>query len=76
MNAGELSVRPMVPLIEKHLPAITALCLKHQVQRLELFGSTARNESDADSDVDFFVEFHDLDWQGSFRRYMGTEARA
>jgi uncharacterized protein len=49
-------------LIGKHLPKIEALCRKHCVKRLELFGSAATEEFDgSSSDVDFLVEFLDYD---------------
>jgi predicted nucleotidyltransferase len=39
-----------------------------------LFGSAAANRFDpARSDVDFLVEFHDLGWEASFKRYMGLK---
>jgi uncharacterized protein len=64
-------MRNMLPLIEQHRPQIEALCRRSRVQRLELFGSAARGAFDPDhSDLDFFVEFEDLGWEGSFRRYM------
>ncbi len=50
----------MSPLIEQHRSQIEALCRKHGVKRLELFGSAARGDFDpARSDVDFFYEFAD-----------------
>lgn len=33
-------------------PAIAALCAKYGLEELALFGSTARDEADTDSDVD------------------------
>jgi predicted nucleotidyltransferase len=33
---------------------------RYHVQRIGLFGSTARNEATADSDVDVWVELHHL----------------
>lgn len=48
----------MLELIENHRQQIIALCIRHRVKRLELFGSAARGDFDpARSDVDFFVEF-------------------
>ncbi len=48
----------MLDVIEQHRAAIADLCRKHDVKRLELFGSAARGDFDpASSDVDFFVEF-------------------
>ena len=66
MNAAAI-LDGMHPLIEQHLNAIHTLCVDCGVQRLEVFGSVARNEFDPlTSDVDFFVEFRNLGWQGSF----------
>jgi predicted nucleotidyltransferase len=49
----------MLPMIARHGPAISAMCLRYQVRRLEVFGSAARQiDFDPDnSDVDFLVEF-------------------
>jgi predicted nucleotidyltransferase len=64
----------MLPFIEQDLPRIEALCRKYNVARLELFGSAARGDFDpARSDLDFFVEFTDLGWKGSFKRFMGLK---
>ena len=64
----------MHPIIQQHLTAIEALCVQFGARRLEVFGSLARDDFDPlTSDVDFFVEFHDLGWQGSFKRYMGLK---
>ena len=60
--------------LEQYLPAIHALCVASCVRTLEMFGSAARGDFDPQtSDVDFFVEFHDLGWQGSFKRYMNLK---
>jgi predicted nucleotidyltransferase len=64
----------MFPLIEQHLPEIVSLCQRFHVTRLELFGSAARGDFKLESsDLDFFVEFEELGWQGSFKRYMGLK---
>jgi predicted nucleotidyltransferase len=64
----------MLPVIEEHLAQIESLCRKHQVRRLELFGSAARgNFRPGESDLDFFVEFEPSGWKGSFKRYMGLK---
>jgi len=50
----------ILDLIEQYRARIEQLCRKHQVKRLELFGSAARGDFDpASSDLDFFVEFQD-----------------
>lgn len=37
--------------------ALTAICRKHGIRRLALFGSTLRGTARPDSDVDLLVEF-------------------
>jgi predicted nucleotidyltransferase len=46
-------------LVEQHLGAISQLCRRHRVRRLEVFGSGARGvDFDPErSDIDFLVEF-------------------
>lgn len=64
----------MIDLIEQHRDRIEALCREYGVRRLEVFGSAASGAFDRDtSDVDLFVEFQDLGWKGSFKRYMGLK---
>ena len=52
----------MVSLIEKNRDALKELCLKFRVRRLEIFGSasTGRNFDPQKSDLDFLVEFQNL----------------
>jgi predicted nucleotidyltransferase len=49
----------MHPTIAQHRPGIVAICQRHRIRRLEVFGSAARGEDfdPAHSDVDFLVEF-------------------
>ncbi len=57
--------------IDQYQPEIQKLCVECGVRCLDLFGSAAADHFDPrTSDADFFVEFHDMGWQGSFRRYM------
>lgn len=44
-----------------HIPrgALAALCRKHRIRKLSLFGSAARNALTPDSDIDLLVEFDD-----------------
>jgi len=37
--------------------ALSALCQRHGIRRLAVFGSAARGELHADSDIDILVEF-------------------
>jgi predicted nucleotidyltransferase len=60
----------MHPLIENNREAISALCRRHGVRRLELFGSILREDFDVSrSDVDILVEF-DPAVAGSFANYL------
>ena len=48
----------MHPIVQQRLQALRELCLKHRVERLDLFGSAARDDFDSGtSDLDFLVEF-------------------
>ena len=47
----------MLEVIRAHPAEIKALCRANLVQRLEVFGSTARNDFTDASDVDFLVTF-------------------
>ena len=50
----------MNPVIEQNRAQLTQECLRFGVQRLELFGSAAREDFDAaKSDFDFIVSFAD-----------------
>ena len=52
----------MLPVIEQNKDAIAAICRKHDVKRLELFGSAARETDGAKvGDVDVLVDFLDYD---------------
>jgi predicted nucleotidyltransferase len=65
---------PMHALITQCLPAIAAVCQRHGIARLEVFGSAARAD-DFDpqtSDVDFLVEFVDQPGAG-LSAYFGAK---
>ena len=64
----------MTHRLSKQVGRIQELCVRFGARRLELFGSFARGEeTDGSSDIDFLVEFADVGWKGSFRRYMGLK---
>ena len=46
-------------LIEKNMNNIIALCQRHHVNSISLFGSAAKDAMMANSDVDFLVRFSD-----------------
>lgn len=47
--------------LEQIKQIVTPIAKKHDVRKLSIFGSYARNEADADSDVDLFVDAPNLD---------------
>lgn len=49
----------MHPLIAQHRAGISAICRRHGIRRLDVFGSAARGADfdAAHSDVDFLIEF-------------------
>ena len=52
----------MIPLVADRRQELEALCLRHSVQRLALFGSAATGCHDAEkSDLDFVVEFQEME---------------
>jgi predicted nucleotidyltransferase len=46
--------------------ALAALCRRHHIRRLSLFGSTIKGTSRSDSDVDLLVEFESEHVSGLF----------
>jgi len=48
------------PEVARHAEAIERLCRQFHVRRLELFGSSAREDRDGGRDVDLLVEFDPL----------------
>ena len=62
----------MLDVIERNRERIIALCRRHGVRRLDLFGSAARGDFDpATSDLDFFYEFDPADHACVADRYFG-----
>ena len=52
-------------------PDLVALCRRHKVRRLDLFGSAANDSFDpARSDLDFLVEFEPFEAGGYFDAYF------
>jgi predicted nucleotidyltransferase len=48
-------------LVEKNIVTIQALCQKHKVGHLFVFGSILTNRFNKSSDIDFIVDFQDVD---------------
>ena len=63
----------MVYAIQQHRAALALLCEKYGVKKLEVFGSAASDDrfNPQSSDVDFLVEFENLEPDGYARAYFG-----
>ena len=59
------------PLIEQYQQALQRLCRLYHVRRLELFGSATRDDFGPESDLDFLVEFHELEPNQYADHYFG-----
>jgi hypothetical protein len=59
VGAKQYILSAMLPLIAAKKVELEALCRKHHVRRLDVFGSAARGTDfdPAKSDIDFLVEF-------------------
>jgi hypothetical protein len=67
--------RRMTAVIERNLSAIIDLCRQCRVQRLEVFGSAAREDfNDSLSDVDFFYEFDPADSKDLADRFFSLQS--
>ena len=65
----------MIRLIQDNRAAIDALCSKHHVARLELFGSAADGTfHEKSSDLDFLVEFRAGHPDGPFHQFFDFQA--
>ena len=57
-------------LIERNINKITVLCKQHKVKELYIFGSILTERFNDSSDVDFLVQFDDIDILDYFDNYM------
>ena len=48
-------------IIDRNIEKIKALCSKHKVSRLFVFGSVLTEHYNQSSDIDFVVDFSDVD---------------
>ena len=58
-------------IVQGKLEDLARLCGRHSVRRLELFGSAARGQAAAESDLDFLVEFQELSLGKRAMAYFG-----
>ena len=60
-------------LIENNIHKIIALCKKHKVSKLFVFGSILTNRFNDNSDVDLVVSFNKAEVSDYFDNYFGRE---
>lgn len=60
----------LMNLIEKNINKLTLLCKQHKVKELYIFGSIITKTFNDLSDIDFLVQFDDIDINDYFDNYM------
>jgi predicted nucleotidyltransferase len=61
--------------IEQHINTISMLCKQHHVERLYLFGSALSSNFSDNSDIDFLVQFGDINLADYFSNYMDLKEK-
>lgn len=56
-------------LIEQNKAKIIKLCEKHKIEHLYVFGSVLTNDFNEESDIDFLIEFSDIDLYDYFDNF-------
>ncbi len=64
---------PSLQHLQTHREGLAALCRRHRVRFLAVFGSTARGEATAGSDYDFLVEFDTSPLGGYTTAFFGLQ---
>ncbi len=54
---NSFSDTPMNEIVQAHKREIVAIASQHGAYNIRVFGSVARNEANADSDIDFLVDY-------------------
>ena len=62
-------------MINKHISEIKNLCKKFHVVELYVFGSVTKENFSASSDIDFLVQFQNVDPKEYFDNYMDLKER-
>ena len=65
----------MIELVEQYRDRLKSLCIRYDVTRFDVIGSAARGDfREADSDLDFVVQFSHLHPGNAADRYFGMLA--
>lgn len=65
----------MMLLINQNMKRIKALCKKHKVEKLYLFGSATNDTFSDKSDIDFLVKFNVSDLSTYFDNYISFKEK-
>ena len=57
-------------IVEQNISSVSELCKLHKVKNMYLFGSVLTEKFSSDSDVDFLVNFEQVDMLQYFDNYM------
>lgn len=57
MDMTDVGLLPLRALVEAHRDEIKAVAARHGSPRIAIFGSVARGDESADSDIDFLSDF-------------------
>jgi uncharacterized protein len=57
-------------IVEKNITKLIGLCKNHKVKELYLFGSILTDKFNNNSDIDFLVQFENIDLLEYFDNYM------
>jgi predicted nucleotidyltransferase len=62
-------------IIEKNIDKLIELCLTHKVKELYIFGSVLTDNFNDSSDIDFLVQFGQVDILDYFDNYMDLKEK-
>jgi len=57
-------------IVEENIDQINTLCFKHKVAKMYVFGSVLTNRFEENSDIDFIVDFDDVELSGYADNYF------
>jgi hypothetical protein len=60
---------------EKNIKKIRTLCAKHNVEKLYLFGSATNDKFTEKSDIDFLVNFEQIELNKYFENYISFKEK-
>lgn len=61
-------------IIERNIEMILALCIKHKVRELSVFGSVLTDRFNDENDIDFVVDFSVMDISEYAENYLNMQA--